>query len=464
MAASDAPSTAVREQVLALLRRHGWNATSFQTLEVGFRYFFDPPDGEPDACVACVDTGQAWVVAGAPIAAPERLAGVIERFSVAARAARRRVSIFAAEQRLIDAAGLAAMQIGEQPVWDPARWQDTVRQSRSLKEQLRRARAKGVSVRRVAPSELEPGASLRTAIEALIARWQSDKPMAPMGFLVDVQPFDFAGERRTFIAERAGELVGFLGAVPVYARAGFLLEDFLRDPAAPNGTAELLVDAAMRALAEEGSRWVTMGLAPLSGPVAGWLRAARRLSSALYDFRGLRAFKAKLRPHAWEPIHLAHPRSSSSHLELVDALTAFARGSLLGFGGATLLRGPAVVVRVLAALLVPWTLLLARAPLAWFPWPWVKAAWIGFDALLVVALFVLTARWRHWLGALVAGAITVDAVVTLVEVLAFNARHPGGLGLPLALLSLAGPTLAAIVSWGAVGHRRDRSLPAPRAQ
>ena len=44
-----------REQVLALVRRFGWNATSFQVLEPGFRYFFL----DDDACVAYVDTGRA---------------------------------------------------------------------------------------------------------------------------------------------------------------------------------------------------------------------------------------------------------------------------------------------------------------------------------------------------------------------------------------------------------------------
>jgi phosphatidylglycerol lysyltransferase len=277
--------------------------------------------------------------------------------------------------------------------------------------------------------------------------------MAPMGFLVDVQPFDFASERRYFVAEREGAVVGFLAAVPIYARRGWLLEDFLRDPRAPNGTAELLIDAAMRALADEGSRYVTLGLAPLSGPVSGWLRAARRLSSPLYDFAGLRAFKAKLRPHRWEPVYLAYPSGASSHVALVDALAAFARGSFLRFGGATLLRGPALVVRVLAALLVPWTALLATGDPRWFPAPWVQWAWVGFDLALVTALFALTWRWVHALGVVVAAAISADALVTLAQVALWDAPRVHGLGWIVAAIALTGPALAAVVLWGAVGHR-----------
>ena len=33
-----------RRRVLAVLRRHGWNATSFQVLEPGFRYWFADDD------------------------------------------------------------------------------------------------------------------------------------------------------------------------------------------------------------------------------------------------------------------------------------------------------------------------------------------------------------------------------------------------------------------------------------
>ena len=80
------------------------------------------------------------------------------------------------------------------------------------------------------------------------------------------------------------------------------------------------------------------GLAPLVGPVGGALRLARRLGAALYDFEGLRAFKAKLRPQRWDPIYLCYPARPGWLLSLYDALAAFARGGLLRFGLETLLR------------------------------------------------------------------------------------------------------------------------------
>jgi len=98
----------------------------------------------------------------------------------------------------------------------------------------------------------------------------------------------------------------------------------------------------MRKLAALGDDYVTLGLTPLSGPVDRWLAVARKWSFGFYDFRGVRMFKAKLSPQSWERIYLTYPASSSAPW-VYDTLTAFARGSLAGFGLQTVVRGPAVV-------------------------------------------------------------------------------------------------------------------------
>ena len=55
--------TSERERVLGLLRRHGWNSTSFQVLEQGFAYWFDPKvDGfamEIDQPLTLMETKEA---------------------------------------------------------------------------------------------------------------------------------------------------------------------------------------------------------------------------------------------------------------------------------------------------------------------------------------------------------------------------------------------------------------------
>jgi hypothetical protein len=101
--------------------------------------------------------------------------------------------------------------------------------------------------------------------------------------------------------------------------------------------------------------------------------------------------------------------------------------------------------------------LLVLADARWFPLPWVKTGWIAFDVALVLALFALTYRWRHWLGVAVASAVTADAGLTAAQVAIFDApRAHHALDWLVIAVSLAGPLLASVVLWGAVGHRRGR--------
>jgi len=446
--ATDSPDGG-RDRVLALLRRHGWNATSFQVLEPGFRYWF----AGADACVAYVEAGDAWVAAGAPITSGSELTSVARRFVAAAAAAGKLACFFGVEARFEATGDLHRLRIGEQPVWDPLAWERRVRASASLREQLRRARAKGVAIQRVEPAALEPAAPLRREIDRLVAGWLSTRRMAPMGFLVGLELYTFGSERRLYTARAHGRLVGVLAAVPVYGRGGWLIEDLLRAPDAPNGTTELLVDASMRDFAAAGSTYATMGLAPLAGPVAAPLRAARSGAGLLYDFDGVRGFKARLGPERWDPIYLAYPRRTLVR-SLVAALRAFAGGGLLWFALMTMLRGPPFVVRLLALLLVPWTVVLAAAGPRWFPSGAVHAGWVVFDAALFVALWSLSRRWRDRLARVLATVISADALLTAIEALAYNLPRLHGLGAALVVcVATAAPTAAAVVLWRSVALR-----------
>lgn len=445
-------------RVLALVLRHGWNATAFQTLGGGYDYFF-----HGDGCVAYVDTGAAWVVAGAPIAAPERLAEVTAAFVRAAREAGRRCCFFGTEERFLGAtAGTTrSLRIGEQPVWDPRRWADTLAAHARLREQVRRARAKGVRVRHVAPAELDAGA-LGDATRDLLEGWLATRGMPPMGFLVQLSPLTVPEQRHCFVAERDGHVVGIARVIPVPQRSGWFVEHLVRAPHAPNGTAELLADAVMRWAAEAGCSWLTLGLAPLAGDVPPALRMARRRGALLYDFEGLHRFKAKLRPTEWQPIHVTRPATQGAIVTMIDVLAAFAPGGFLRFGARALARGPAVVLAALAALLVPWVLLLAAAPAErWFAGhAAVKWAWIVFDLLVVLGLARLVRRPSPRLATALALAVSADAIVTPLEAALWNLpRMRGWLDAVVIALACIAPAFAAVVLWGA----RARLLRVARA-
>lgn len=346
-----------RHRFLGLLRRYGTHAPSFLSLKPGVRYWFNHDGG-----VAYGVAGRSWVVAGAPLAPADKLASVTDAFLHHARRHHARVCFVGLEGDASSQAGLEQLVIGQQPVWDPQAWPSILRSSRSLREQLRRARAKGIRIRMVEPDEVSKGRGpTARAMEALRGEWLRGRTMPPLGFLLGVHPFLFAHEQRQWVAERDGVVVAFLSAVPVYGRRGWLIENVIRAPVAPNGTTELLIDAAMRSFAEDGCGIVTLGLAPLRGEVPWGLRLIRRVARPLYDFDGLAAFKARLRPQQWEPVHLAYPPGRTALGALWDSVQPFAPQGVVGFAAATLARHPRWLVWVAAVALALTALLVVVA-------------------------------------------------------------------------------------------------------
>lgn len=300
------------------VRRFGRDTVAFQGVAPGTEAWSDGAGG----WVTYMDTGSAWLAVGSPLCAPEEMGRVARAFVSAARAKRRRAGFCAAEAFPRDKA-FSRFPLGQQPIWDPRRWEHVLAARRSVREQIRRARAKGVRVRVVGGEQIDQ--ELRPEIEALSTRWLKMRRGGPLGFLLAVNLFHRLSERFYVVAERSSRVEALLAAVPIPGRGGFFFEDILRSSDAPNGTVELLVDAAMRALASEGCGRVTMGLVPLTGPLPLGLRILRRIGGRIYDFDGLRSFRARLAPESWEPVWFVHPRGTSGFValwDIADALTA----------------------------------------------------------------------------------------------------------------------------------------------
>src|SRR5690606_35153374 len=106
-------------------------------------------------------------------------------------------------------------------------------------------------------------------IAACRTAWLATRRMGPMSFLAYTDlaraPMSALRDRRLFVALRAGQVSAYLVASPIPERAGWLVEQVVRHPAAANGTVELLIDNAVRSVAAAGADLVTLGLAPLAG-------------------------------------------------------------------------------------------------------------------------------------------------------------------------------------------------------
>ncbi|MEX2540998.1 MAG: DUF2156 domain-containing protein [Trueperaceae bacterium] len=312
---------------------YGWNSTAYQILNPGFELWF----GERAyAVVGYVTRVGVRVVAGAPVCRPEELGRAVRDFEANAQEWGERVCWFGAEVRLeelLRARGdLAMVPLGAQPVWNPGEWRERVGALASVRAQLNRSRNKGVTVTEwpAVPGQTDPD------LRACLQEWLSQRGLPPLHFLVESSTLDRLADRRLFVAERAARVMGFVVASPVPARGGWLLEQVVRRPGAPNGTAELMIDTAVSELAESGATYLTLGLVPLSSHVAynqpWWLRTlllwARAHGRRFYDFQGLEFFKSKFRPPVWEPIFAIGPGPRASPRTIYAVAAAFSHGPL----------------------------------------------------------------------------------------------------------------------------------------
>jgi phosphatidylglycerol lysyltransferase len=337
----------------SLVLRHGWNTLAYQILNPGIRHWF-LAGGE--GVVGYVDVGGAWVAAGAPICPPERLGAAAEAFEGAAARAGRRVCYVGAQSRLADAmtatGPIASLPIGAQPVWDPKGWPAKVAGKASLRAQLARARNKGVRVEVWPATTAAEDPDVRRCLD----EWLATRDLPPLHFLVEPETLVAPEDRRVFVARRDRAVVAYLVATPIPQREGWLLEQVVRGRAALNGTAELLIDAAMHAFAAENASYVTLGVAPLSqrAPIPespqgalvrsllAWVRAHGR---RFYNFEGLEAFKAKLQPDAWEPVYVLSRERTTSLRTLYAVAGAFADEPPPAFLARALIRAAAQELR-----------------------------------------------------------------------------------------------------------------------
>ncbi|MDB5294560.1 MAG: Lysylphosphatidylglycerol synthetase, domain of unknown function [Phycisphaerales bacterium] len=319
-----------------LVLRHGWNSTCYQILNPGLEHWVDSAG---EGAVGFVRQPGYWVAAGAPVCPVDRLAEVSRAFEAAAAAAGCHVCYVGAQDRMRAVCEWrpdhAVVAIGAQPVWDPRAWAAVAAGHRSIRTQLNRGRNKGVGVTAWDPER----ARADDRVRGCLREWLACKPLPPMHFMVEPDVLDgVVCDRRVWVAERAGRVAGFAVASPVPGRDGYLIEEIARAPWAPNGTAELLIDACMRGLAEHGALYATLGLVALAsraGPWAGrnplWVRVlfgwARAHGRRFYNFDGLERFREKLRPAGWEGVYAVSNRRPFPPAALWAMAGAFCAGS-----------------------------------------------------------------------------------------------------------------------------------------
>ena len=304
-------------ELLRLQTLYGYNAHSLVSIAPGAELWSTP---DIDGAIIYGEFGRVWLAAGDPLASPEEAAAMARQFAAFAKRKNRVAAFVPASAnfaRMVAPKDFAAVKVGAAPYFDLQAWNPRGDSAKKLRAGINQARRAGVEVEVVA-NEIDE--KLRKEAAQLCLCWlESHRSATTFGWLVALDPFLHSEYKRYFAARVDGKLIGFLAASPIPARKGWYVEDVIREPNAPQGTATLLVAEALKTFKEEGAALATLGTSPLAtdGPndlptehrvVARALEMASRRFGTFYNFEGLRRFKGKFVPTWWESEYALHQR------------------------------------------------------------------------------------------------------------------------------------------------------------
>jgi phosphatidylglycerol lysyltransferase len=297
-------------ELLRLQSAYGYNAHSLVSIAPGALTWTMPGI---DGAIIYGEFGRVWLAAGDPLAKADDMKSLVKGFMTAATKARRIAAFVPATERFAREGvqlGLSAIKIGAAPYFDLQVWQPRGNSAKKMRAGVNQALRGGIQIQSVVGFSEK----LKKETAELCLRWLKTRRAATtFGWLLALDPFLRSERKKLFAARDANHrLVGLLAASPIPARDGWYLEDVLRAPDAPQGTADLLVFEALRRLKAEGATMATLGTAPLAREgvddisthdhpvIERALRLASKRLSAFYNFEGLRRFKSKFVASWWE--------------------------------------------------------------------------------------------------------------------------------------------------------------------
>src|SRR5229473_1474943 len=249
-------------ELLRLQSLYGYNAHSLVSIAPGALHW---STRDIDGAIIYGEFGRVWLAAGDPLASLEDLAELARQFAAFAKRKNRVVAFVptsAEFARLTTPDDFMAVKVGASPYFDLKIWNPRGDCAKKLRAGVNQARRAGIEVEMISESVDE---SLKKETAELCLNWLGSRRSATtFGWLVALDPFLHSEYKKYFAARVDGKLVGFLAASPIPARKAWYLEDVLRLPDAPQGTATLLVFEALTALKQEGVPLATLGTAPLA--------------------------------------------------------------------------------------------------------------------------------------------------------------------------------------------------------
>jgi lysylphosphatidylglycerol synthetase-like protein (DUF2156 family) len=242
---------------------YGYNPHSLVSIAPGAQFWSTP---DIDGAIIYSEFGKVWLAAGDPLTALEDRGELARQFAAVARKKGRVVAFVPASSDFAELAtrnGFTAVKAGASPYFDLQTWNPRGDAAKKLRAGVNQARRAGVKIEVISGGVSD---TLKQETASLCLRWlEARRAGTSFGWLVALDPFLHSDYKKYFAARVDGKLVGFLAASPIPTRKAWYLEDVLRLPDAPPGTATLLVFEALKALKAEGISLATLPRVSIPG-------------------------------------------------------------------------------------------------------------------------------------------------------------------------------------------------------
>jgi len=258
--------------------------------------------------------GRTWVALGDPVGRPDQFHALIRQFLEMCDDYGGTPVFYEVRARHLYCYadfGLSFVKMGEEARVDLNRFSLDGPEGAKYRQCTRRLERDGGRFRVVQPSET---AAIMDQLEAVSDDWLQEKAGGEKRFSLGFFDRGYLARFPVAVIERDGRVIAFanLWAGSTHEELSVDLMRYHHD--APKGVMEPLFVHLMQWGKENGYRWFSLGMAPMSGfersPIAPlWARTARFVyehGQAVYNFQGLRAYKEKFQP-VWNSRYLAYP-------------------------------------------------------------------------------------------------------------------------------------------------------------
>ncbi|WP_167631012.1 bifunctional lysylphosphatidylglycerol flippase/synthetase MprF [Mariprofundus ferrooxydans] len=206
--------------------------------------------------------------------------------------------------------GLTLLKLGEEAGIELATFSLKGAENARLRQMLNKGVRHGLSFSILPASEID---TLLPDLGKISREWMAEKGGDEKGFSLGRFDADYLRHFPVAVVRMEGRIVAFANLWPANGEE-FSIDLMRQTGDCPNGTMDYLFVQLLTWGQAQGFAWFNMGMAPLSGTEASakWSQWAKLSDIAyehgnfLYNFKGLRQYKEKFRPH-WRARFLVAP-------------------------------------------------------------------------------------------------------------------------------------------------------------